>query len=315
MNRAIKFMLLVITIFAMAISREISVPAKARINGDFVRVRATPTPEGQCVGILYKNMIVTAVDKGPSLVTIGEKSDFWYKITIDNLLGWAFGPFLDFDSISGATDTYTSTLGMEWFFNRFQISTWEYPNIMDISSFTLDEYRALITEISKGYNEPAALTLHYSVYRGIEKKKDEPPFPYLKRKLFSPEFIGAMYQSDRGLFSGLPSEYLDSAAFLMQLTEFNPSIIQYASERLQKDRDFVLQMIKVSSDNIQFSNLSNDEKLIQSALSYLWDAAKRDVKTYSASRSLFLQYVTPDMQAKFKDYTPPQLNATPKKDG
>ncbi|MFP4014557.1 MAG: SH3 domain-containing protein [Chitinispirillaceae bacterium] len=304
--------LLTLLLLACSLSAEIKLPAKAGINGDFVKVRSNPSTKGKLVGILYKNMVVTVVERSKQKDSIGENSDYWYKVTFENMLGWTYAPFLNFNLTKDTVDTYESDLGMEWFYKRFDYSTWEFSQKIDLTSFTLEEYRALITSIMEEHNYLAQWALYYSVYESseeLEAKEDQPPFPYLKEKFYSPDFIAKLNEVQYGLLQKLPDSLLSDKEFLLKLTSKRVSLNEAISDALEKDKAFIAEALRSNYNNVytmseMLYNFMDDEEALIMFLDAAYISAKKNSNQYSNARRTILAYFNEQLQAKYKSYEP-----------
>lgn len=302
--------LLTLLLLACSLSADVKLPAKAGIKGDFVKVRSNPSTDGKLVGILYKNMVVTVVERSKQKDSIGEDNDYWYKVTFENVLGWTYAPFLDFNVTEDTVDTYKSDLGMEWFYNRFDYSTWEYSQKIDLTSFTLEEYRALITAVEHEYF--AQWALYYSIYESsedLEAKGDQPPFPYLKEKFYSPEFIAKLNQVQYELLQKLPDSLLSDKVFLIKLTRNNFSLNDAISDALEKDKEFIAEAIRGNLNNVYTMSkmlyyFKDDEDALRMFLDAAYISTKKSSSQYSRARKTILNYFNKQLQGKYNSYEP-----------
>jgi hypothetical protein len=72
------------------------VPTRGVLNDGRVRVRAYPTLNAEIVGHLDRGDRVEVLERSGLEESIGEMSDFWYRIrTEGGLTGWSYGHFID----------------------------------------------------------------------------------------------------------------------------------------------------------------------------------------------------------------------------
>jgi hypothetical protein len=77
------------------ISREVSQNLHATVINSRLRVRSTPSLDGEMLGMLEIGEEVRVLEKSDQQLNIGELTDFWYRIDNGNgLVGWAYGGFL-----------------------------------------------------------------------------------------------------------------------------------------------------------------------------------------------------------------------------
>lgn len=261
MNRKLSF--LFILGFVSLANAEPKLPAKAQITGDFVGVRKEPNKKAPYVGMLYKNIIVD-VSICSEKTVVENKTYYWCKISTGNIGGWCFSQFLDFELKNKEVNTYEAPSDLGWFFKRYGRSTYEYLTKIDITSFTLDEYRSLISSIdyplhnktsweARSLAREAASILEQSLYRDFNKKSTVAPFPYIAGKIFTPEFLYAMFffNGDSSVILGaLPSDLRKDRAYVMNLIKSSISedskpvnlrvgILEHVSVELKDDEEIV----------------------------------------------------------------------------
>jgi hypothetical protein len=235
---------------------EPSFPARARVTGDEVRIRASASLSAPVKGVLFKNMLVMATARGAK-IRVGDKESFWYRVEGEGISGWSFGGFLNFDLSDPVPDTYVGSDDLSWFFKRFGESTWEYPQKISSSSFTLDEYRSLITTVEKGEDYSASYALYYSLFSALRGGAKDPSSAYLARKVHSLQFLTVLLNrlSLKEASRVLPLSWRDDEDALLSLDKIPSDLLSFVSDRLKSKKDFVARVIDRNPEN--FFHLSD----------------------------------------------------------
>lgn len=184
---------------------------KALVMGDYLRVRTSPNAGGELVGVLFKNMLVDISARSEEKTEIKGKSYYWYKVEHESLTGWCYGKFLSFYIPSKIPDTYYAKPDMKWYYKKFGYGTSYMEAGIKVNTFSMDEYRKLMAATAKG-DSGAWTTLHLSIYPHLKKDPDDKAYQYLKKKLYSREFIYQAYKNSRYVdnsFNNLPKKLLD----------------------------------------------------------------------------------------------------------
>jgi predicted secreted protein len=183
---------------------------EALTTGDYVRVRAEPSLTAPQLGFLYKNLRVRVLEKSANTSMVDGKAYFWYRVRQDNTEGWCSGAFLDFNVPATVMDTYAAPAEMDWFFSRYGSSTSFQDNTFNADSFSVDEYRRLIAATHEsGIGTSAPLVLKRTLYTYLHAHPDESKYLYLKKKLYSQEFLLDMLTAQQ--FDVLPMLPVDLA--------------------------------------------------------------------------------------------------------
>lgn len=247
-------------------------PRQAIILNDEVRIRDQPSSKGKYVSILYKNMIVTALENSDQTMDLGGESHYWYKIKNDDVTGWIYGKFLSFDIPVGSIDTYDTEGDMAWFYDRFSYSTNYYESQITVDSLDVEQYRILIKALEQGEQGAyyAAFALKFSLLKHLATHPDDPKYQYLKKKISSKKFITVLVKQMDSLSTDelpYPSKITDKQ-FLLQLLTINGYALSAASDTLANDREVVLAAVKNRSHAIKYASnkLKGDRDLILTAV-------------------------------------------------
>lgn len=189
----------------------------ALVTGDEIRLRSEPSKKGKYQGILYKNQVVTILERTEKKEKVEDKEDYWYKVKYAKQEGWCFGQFLtlDFDRAK-QMDTYATTKDFGWFFERYGEGTAYESADMQAATFTPEEYRSMIREANEEHGYIAAEILGRTLFAQLRKNPSDPKLAYFK-------------------------ELLDSEAYWLKVR--NNALISFLPESLAKDKDFIKKAI------------------------------------------------------------------------
>jgi hypothetical protein len=289
-------------------------PAQAWVTDDFVSVRTAPSKEGNKVGILYKKMKVTVTERGPEKDKVGEKTDYWYKVTSKDITGWTFGALIDFKNLPEQDyETYYASPDMEWFHKRFSYSTWEELEL-ELTTFTLDEYRSLIAAVND--EQRVAALLYNSFYSKIGKDKDaldKAPFPYLKEILFSPEFLSKLsyisYYEDEvqcshystQIFTVVASQVSNKEKLFLDITKYGPPVFECLPDEFKNNRKFLIQLAIQNPLNFtrMRSVFNNDENVIREILDGIWKLTGENENVYPMHRYRIVSCLESGLKQKY----------------
>lgn len=213
-------------IAALQLAQAVSAPPDAMpkrliATGDHVKVRATPTADGQLVGYLFKNMVVEVLERGPRPEFVGYNSGYWYRVARGSLTGWAFGSFFSATLPPRPIDTYDLPDLNAWWGNRFGWSTEYYeggaiPEEL-LAKLEMDDYRGLILMAKRGgeFGRYAWTALRSTLYPFLKKHPDDPKWQYLRDRAWDPAFIANMleYYPGEWLTEALPDRLLGDPGF------------------------------------------------------------------------------------------------------
>ncbi|MBN1604684.1 MAG: SH3 domain-containing protein [Chitinispirillaceae bacterium] len=314
----LKNMVLLFSVCFIITAQE-KLPAEAWVNDDFVSVRTTPSKDGDKVGVLYKKMKVTVTERSAGKDKIGEKTDYWYKIACKDISGWTFGALIDFKNLpKDGYETYYANPDMEWFHKRYSYSTWEELE-MEMTTFTLEEYRSLITAVTT--EQRVAVLLYNSFYSKIEKNKDsmnKAPFPYLKEILFSPEFLSKLsylsYYEDEvqcspyatQIYAAVASQVNNREKLFLDITKYGPSVFDCLPEEFKKNKKFLIQLAIQNPQN--FNRMScifgNNENAIREILDGIWKLTGKNENVYPMHRYRIISSIEDSLKQKYYSYKP-----------
>ncbi len=193
-------------------------PALALVLSDDVRIRTSPGLKGRYAGVLYRNMTVTALEESRTSETIGEITAPWYKVRSDDVNGWVFGGFLQFN-VTGPTDTWESDGSMDWFYERFgQASYGRHPGMPAGSSLSTEECRNLLAAAAGG-DAIAAQAIQGAIYDRIKRTPADPGLAHLKRRAYAPAYVISLLRQEHfWLFDALPGTWWTRDRALEALT-------------------------------------------------------------------------------------------------
>ncbi len=189
---------------------------------DHVKVRATPSADGQLNGYLFKNMVVEVLERGARPEVVGDIEDYWYRVARGGLTGWSFGSFFTAKLPPRPIDTYDVPNLDGWWGERFGWSTeyYENPELLQgrLKDLEMDDYRGLILMASKNNGEFSAIAwaaLQTSLYPFLKKHPDDPKWRYLQDKVWDPAFLGEMAarHGGGGIVEALPQRLLKDPKF------------------------------------------------------------------------------------------------------
>lgn len=186
-----KLILLHYSLTALLIFTSVSALAeqeKALVNSDYVRVREKPGKDATPVGFLYKNMVVEVGAKSQDKEKLGNDAYYWYEIKGATLHGWVLGKFLTTGASNWNVDTYDAPGETQWLINRFGDSTWYNNQNMDMTSFSMDDYRNLMRAAEDG-SEHAWSALRVTILDHLFKNPDDANYAYLKSRLYSEQYL------------------------------------------------------------------------------------------------------------------------------
>jgi len=208
-------------------------PYNAAITGDFVRLRAEPSTEGNQKSFLYKYETVEVLDRKETTIP-------WLKVKYGNTEGWVAERFVDRDLYNPDADLFAAPGDMQWFFSRYGNSTDYMSANITAQSFTLDQYRELIAAAEKK-NEIAWGALKQTIFPYLESNPDDPAFQHVKKKLYSREFLFRVASNfiavDPTLFRYMPSEVLGDRKFVTDLVQENPYSFYQLPKKWRGDRE------------------------------------------------------------------------------
>lgn len=252
-------LILLLTIFVTyTSSASADLPKQAIVLNDEVRIRDQPSSKGKYVSILYKNMIVTALEKSDQAMDLGGESHYWYKIKNNDVTGWIYGKFLSFEIPVGNIDTYDTVGDMAWFYERFSYSTNYYESQIKVDSLDVEQYRILIKALEQSEQGAyyAAFALKFSLLKHLAAHPDDPKYQYLKKKISSKSFIIALVRQMDSLATDelpYPSKITDKQ-FLLQLLTINGYALSAASDTLANNREVVLTAVKNRSHALKYAS-------------------------------------------------------------
>lgn len=183
------YLLLVFVLFFVSTAQ--AQTSDALVIADHVRVWSSLQDDKTLNGYLFKNMKVKIEGKSENTLTAAGITDYWYKVSLGDVEGWAFGGFLNFDVPAVIPDTYSASGNLNWFFKRFGYSTFYTPQRVNLGSFNMDEYRSLIKAVEQRSDVTARAVLEMSLYKGLENNTD-PKWEYLRKKIYSLAFLKKM---------------------------------------------------------------------------------------------------------------------------
>lgn len=217
---------------------------KALVNNDYVRVRAKPNKDAPSVGFLYKNMVVEIKAQTPAPEKIGADSYYWYEVKGQELSGWVYGKFLTPSAPNWNVDTYDAPGDVEWLSRRFGESTWYDNQKMNMTSFSLDDYRNLMVAATNG-NERAWYALKLTILQHLKENPYDPNYAYLKKRLYSAAFVKAVMgqpfvRQGQEIFETIPYTPELVAATVGE----HPDLAYSMPEEYWNDKDVALQVLQ-----------------------------------------------------------------------
>lgn len=172
----------------------------ALVNDDGVRVRDKPGSGGKYVGVLYRNMIVNVLAESKNRQVIRGDSHHWYKIKSDEFQGWTYGKFLSFYVPDKKIDTYSyphrsfESEDSSWFSEYLGNYSAASSTNLALESITINQFRILIRCVmGASCNDNARVFLSNTIYPYLKQHPNDPKYAYLKKKLYSPEFLKMMF--------------------------------------------------------------------------------------------------------------------------
>lgn len=270
--------------FELAAAVEMKLPAEAQITGDFVRVRSKPGLDTAITGILYKNMIVKVSERSQEKTKVKDQADYWYKVKMDKIEGWTFGSFLDFTLKNKGIDTYYGNPNLDWFIKRYPIGTHEYSEKLKVDSFNFDEYRSLMEAAINGsnlkypYTDSACYALLFSIYRHLKQKPNDEAYVYLKKKLYSKEYLFEMLTENHScyqLLEYLPEKFIKNKDFFLGLFEgiryygnYYGKAFKMASDDLRNNKDYVGEIVKRNGMALEYAAavLKDNDQIVLNAV-------------------------------------------------
>jgi hypothetical protein len=222
---------LAVVVSAMQLAQPAAAPSAAAPKrliavGAHVKVRATPTADGQLNGYLFKNMVVEVLERGAQPELVGVKQDYWYRVARGTLTGWAFGGFFSATLPPRLIDTYDLPDLNHWWGTRFGWSTEYYESGLlptsKLEKLEMDDYRGLILMASRDsseYGAAAWAALQTTLYPFLKKHGEDPKWQYLRDKVWDPAFIGEMAarHGGSGIVEALPESLLGDPEFKSRL--------------------------------------------------------------------------------------------------
>lgn len=214
-------------------------PIKGLITDDYVRVRAKPNTKGDQLGFLYKNMVVELMARTPDSDTIGKDSFPWHEVKQDGLRGWVYGKFISLNAPDWNVDTYDAPGDTQWLSKRFGDNTWYYQQKMSMRSFSIDDYRNLMSAAEKG-NEQAWIALRLTILLHLHGNPDDANYAYLKKRLYSAEFLKAVLRTRYNANNGEPFDLVPwSRELVLATVEDIPDIVRTMPEEYWNDKEIV----------------------------------------------------------------------------
>ncbi|MBN1533550.1 MAG: SH3 domain-containing protein [Spirochaetes bacterium] len=130
-------------------------------NADSVNLRNSPGLQGDRIGKLVKGEIVLQLEKSMDSSQVGDKRDYWYRITsLTGTRGWIFGKFLeplDISSLKGGEEPETQRWALEEHFAEWSDShtpkNWMQMAGADPSSIGFKEIagrKTVVLDVPKG---------------------------------------------------------------------------------------------------------------------------------------------------------------------
>lgn len=171
----------------------------ALITDDEVRVRNEPGRQGKYAGVLYTNMIVEVLAESETREDIGGDSFHWYNIKSEEIEGWIYGKFVNFYVPNKNVDSYlipgrSDEYGLGWFYDRFPDGSSTDSQDLTDASFTVNQYRTLIQIAGRDWRGIRAKKLLLkTIFARLKEQPDDPKYAYLKKKLYSTEFLEKMF--------------------------------------------------------------------------------------------------------------------------
>lgn len=161
---------------------------KALVNNDYVRVREKPNKDATSLGFLYKNMMVEIRSQTQSPDKIGNDSFYWYEVKSKEVSGWVYGKFLTPSAANWNVDTYDAPGDVDFLSRRFGESTWYATQKMNMTSFSMEDYRNLMVAAANG-SEMAWDALRVTILQHLKENPYDANYAYLKKRLYSDEFL------------------------------------------------------------------------------------------------------------------------------
>ncbi len=243
----------------------------ALINDDEVRVRDTPSLNGRYTGVLYKNQVVELLKESESRTDINNESYYWYQIKDESVLGWVYGKYITLYVPNKDVDPYLDSRfndeDNDWYYDRFGSSTdFSKSEVVTINNLTTQDYRSLITAAEQG-RKHGFYALYATIYKHLKSQPDDPKLAFVKKKLYSPDFIGKV-GADIDL-DFLHESFFTDKPRVLSLCKYNHKAFLYASETLRNDRDFVIACIKQNGHVLRHlsKEIQDDQEIVLVAVS------------------------------------------------
>lgn len=237
---------------------------RALVTGDTVRMRDKPSLKGTYVGVVYKNMVVTVVEKSAETAIVEGQAYAWNRIrTAAGKEGWIVAKFLDANVPATPIDTYDASGNMEWFYMRFGNSTEYETQELGVDSFSVEEYRNLMkAAVNQDYG--ACNTLSRTIYRFFAENPTDPKHDYLKARLLSPEYLSSLPSYCASQIVPTLPETILTREFALKLA----GAYQSLPERLRGDRDVAIAAIRKdpSAASLVPSALWSDKAVVLEAV-------------------------------------------------
>lgn len=254
---------------------------QAVVNSDYVQVHEKPDVKSRSLGFLYKNMLVDIKSQTHDMVQIGKDSSYWFEVKGPDVSGWVFGKFLTPHAGGWNVDTYDAPGKVDWLVTRFGESTWYYSQKLDMTSFSMDDYRNLMAAAANG-NEGAWDALLYTILTHLKNNPYDANYAYLKKHLYSEEYLASVIQYP--YVWNLPQlfEYIPATGKLLHLTlGNNPDAVFYISPQAWQNPSVVAE---IKSHCGQYGSLRVPKLKAQAPADGATGMSDDDLRTYNSGK-------------------------------
>lgn len=215
---------------------------QAVVNSDYVQVREKPDVKARSLGFLYKNMLVEIKTQTQTMVKVGKDSFYWFEVKGPDVSGWVYGKFLTPHTGGWDVDTYDAPGNVDWLATRFGESTWYYQQKLDMTSFSMDDYRNLMVAAANG-NEAAWDALLYTILTHLKDNPYDANYAYLKKRLYSEEYLTKLLDNSPARVFPPILEYIPvSGKLLKKVLDVNPDAVFYLPAEAWQDPTVVAEI-------------------------------------------------------------------------
>jgi hypothetical protein len=260
-------------------------------------------------GMLFKNSVVKIKGTSPDKRRVQIESEFG--------TGWVDATSIsrDFDR-TALLKTYETSLGMGWFFTRFNMGTNYETMSFEGESFSTEEYRSLFAAAqSKNRDEshPAQIVVSRTVVSRLASRKEaaEPRDRYLAKQLQSETFWTNANSSFRDFWAAMPRQLMDNKNIVLNAIPRGAHLVyDQFSIKLRDDNDVAKAVFAQSPESIQYASTrikDNEEIVLIAALAnpmvieHASDRLKDNeeiFKKISAGNAMALQFASDRLKNK-----------------